>query len=135
MEQSGSSETNNIKVICRFRPQNKREIEEGGQVFTDFDPEFTSVYSKSKEYPGSFTFDKCFDWSTSQEQLFNSTASATIAAENDNLPVHEEKSKGVYVKGLLEVFVGSVEEVFTAMDQGQANRVVASTSISSVMIL
>jgi kinesin family protein 5 len=49
--------------------------------------------------------------------------------ENDNLPIHEEKSKGVYVKGLLEVFVGSVEEVFEAMDQGMANRVVASTSI------
>jgi kinesin family protein 5 len=49
--------------------------------------------------------------------------------ENDNLPIHEEKSKGVYVKGLLEVFVGSVEEVFEAMDQGMANRVTAATSM------
>lgn len=47
----------------------------------------------------------------------------------DNLPVHEEKSKGVYVKGLLEVFVGNVSEVFEVMDKGQANRVVASTSM------
>jgi kinesin family protein 5 len=55
--------------------------------------------------------------------------------ENDNLPIHEEKSKGVYVKGLLEVFVGSVEEVFEAMDQGMANRVTASTSIFSLFLI
>lgn len=48
---------------------------------------------------------------------------------NDNLPVHEDKVKGVYVKGLLEVFVGSVQEVFEAMSRGQASRAVGSTSI------
>ena len=50
-------------------------------------------------------------------------------AANDNLPIHEEKSKGVYVKGLMEVFVGSVDEVFEAMMKGQSARVTASTSI------
>ncbi len=47
---------------------------------------------------------------------------------NDNLPVHEDKVKGVYVKGLLEVFVGSVEEVLEVMTKGQALRSVGSTS-------
>jgi hypothetical protein len=50
---------------------------------------------------------------------------------NDNLPIHEDKSKGVYVKGLLEVFVGSIDEVFNVMDQGMANRVTASTSMNA----
>jgi kinesin family protein 5 len=50
---------------------------------------------------------------------------------NDNLPVHEEKSKGVYVKGLLEVFVGSVDEVLDVMDRGQSCRVTASTSMNA----
>lgn len=52
----------------------------------------------------------------------------TPLAQNDNLPIHEEKAKGVYVKGLLEVFVGSMDEVFEAMRQGQSARMVASTS-------
>jgi kinesin family protein 5 len=51
-----------------------------------------------------------------------------VVAQNDNLPIHEDKQRGVYVKGLLEVFVGSVEEVFEAMRRGQSSRVVASTS-------
>nr|KAJ3416656.1 hypothetical protein HK105_001192 [Polyrhizophydium stewartii] len=50
---------------------------------------------------------------------------------NDNLPVHEEKGRGVYVKGLLEVFVGSVEEVFEAMRRGQSARVVAYTNMNA----
>jgi kinesin family protein 5 len=50
---------------------------------------------------------------------------------NDNLPIHEDKQKGVYVKGILEVFVGSVEEVYEAMRRGQANRVVAYTSMNA----
>jgi kinesin family member 5 len=50
---------------------------------------------------------------------------------NDNLPIHEEKSRGVYVKGLLEVFVGSVEEVYEAMRRGQSSRVVASTNMNA----
>jgi kinesin family protein 5 len=50
---------------------------------------------------------------------------------NDNLPIHEDKQKGVYVKGMLEVFVGSVEEVYEAMRRGQSNRVVAFTSMNA----
>lgn len=46
---------------------------------------------------------------------------------NDNLSIHEEKNRGVYVKGLLEVYTSSVDEVFEVMKQGQGARVVAST--------
>ncbi|KAJ3115489.1 hypothetical protein HDU96_000585 [Phlyctochytrium bullatum] len=51
--------------------------------------------------------------------------------QQDNLPIHEEKNKGVYVKGLLEVFVGSVDEVYDAMRRGQEARVVASTNMNA----
>ncbi|KAI8846602.1 P-loop containing nucleoside triphosphate hydrolase protein [Chytridium lagenaria] len=51
--------------------------------------------------------------------------------QQDNLPIHEEKNKGVYVKGLLEVFVGSVDEVYDAMRRGQDARVVASTNMNA----
>jgi kinesin family protein 5 len=49
-------------------------------------------------------------------------------ASHDNLPIHEDKTKGVYVKGLLEVYVSSTEEVYEVMKSGGNNRVVAYTS-------
>ena len=49
---------------------------------------------------------------------------------NDNLPVHEEKNRGVYVKGLMELYVASVQEVYTIMDRGQRARAVASTNMN-----
>ncbi|CAO3685378.1 unnamed protein product [Umbelopsis ramanniana] len=49
----------------------------------------------------------------------------------DNLPIHEDKSKGVYVKGLLEVYVSSTEEVYEVMRRGSENRVVASTNMNA----
>ena len=33
----------NIKVVCRFRPQNKLEIKEGGKPIIDINDEGTSV--------------------------------------------------------------------------------------------
>jgi kinesin family protein 5 len=52
----------------------------------------------------------------------------TSTASQDNLPIHEDKVKGVYVKGLLEVYVASTEEVFEVMRRGGNARVVAYTS-------
>jgi kinesin family member 5 len=49
-------------------------------------------------------------------------------AHNDNLPIHEDKTRGVYVKDLLEVYVSSIPEVYEVMRRGGAARVVASTS-------
>lgn len=49
-------------------------------------------------------------------------------ASSENLPIHEDKTKGVYVKGLLEVYVGSTDEVYEVMRRGSNNRVVAYTS-------
>lgn len=51
------------------------------------------------------------------------------AAQNDNLQVHEEKSRGVYVKNLSDYYVSSAREVYEIMRQGGAARVVSSTSM------
>lgn len=48
----------------------------------------------------------------------------------DNLPVHEEKTRGVYVKGLLEIYVSSVQEVYEVMRRGDAARAVAATNMN-----
>ncbi|KAK9235877.1 P-loop containing nucleoside triphosphate hydrolase protein [Lipomyces kononenkoae] len=48
----------------------------------------------------------------------------------DNLPIHEEKSRGVYVKGLSEIYVASVEEVYDVMRRGANARAIASTNMN-----
>lgn len=84
------------------------------------------------------------------EQVFNSISSASgnmeytvkvsymeiymekirdlLAPAHDNLPIHEDKTRGVYVKGLLEVYVGSLQEVAQVLDQGGQARATSSTS-------
>ena len=49
---------------------------------------------------------------------------------HDNLPVHEEKSRGVYVKGLLEIYVSSVGEVYEVMRRGDLARATAATNMN-----
>ncbi|KAL1922388.1 uncharacterized protein VTP21DRAFT_9927 [Calcarisporiella thermophila] len=199
---------NNIKVVCRFRPQNQREIKEGGVPIINIDEDHTTVKVESKEYPGSFTFDRVFGMETRQndlfehsikpivedvmngyngtvfaygqtgsgktftmmganiddddlkgiiprivEQIFASIMSSPPTMEytvkvsymeiymerirdllnpsQDNLPIHEEKNRGVYVKGLLEVYVSSIQEVYEVMRRGGNARVVAYTSRST----
>lgn len=51
-----------------------------------------------------------------------------MTAENDNLPVHEDKQRGVYVKNLSEFYVGNSAEVYEIMRQGGSARAVSSTS-------
>lgn len=71
----------------------------------------------------------------SRKSLFTSYAAprhtliaSPLAAENDNLPVHEDKQRGVYVKNLSEFYVGNSAEVYEIMRQGGSARAVSSTS-------
>ncbi|TPX48063.1 hypothetical protein SeLEV6574_g02259 [Synchytrium endobioticum] len=187
----------NIKVICRFRPQNGREIKEGGVPVVSFDDEYTEVKIDSREYAGQFAYDRVFDWNHTQKQVFEYSAHQTVAdvmkgyngtiftygqtgagktftmmgdMQNDDLKgmtprivesvfntilqapstleftvkvsfmeiymekirdLLNQKNRGVYVKGLLEVFVASVAEVYQVMQQGMMSRVVASTGMNS----
>ncbi|KAI8335476.1 P-loop containing nucleoside triphosphate hydrolase protein [Chlamydoabsidia padenii] len=198
---------NNIKVVCRFRPQNKLEIKEGGVPITDIHEDGTAVTLKGTSQP-PFSFDKVFGSNTAQQEVFeysiksivddvvagyNGTVfaygqtgsgktytmmgsdiddaqnkgiipriveqifeSIMLAPTNmeftvkvsymeiymekvrdlldpshDNLPIHEDKTKGVYVKGLLEVYVSSTEEVYEVMKNGGNNRVVAYTNMNA----
>lgn len=53
-----------------------------------------------------------------------------LRPDRDNLPIHEEKNKGVYVKGLSQVYVSSVDEVYQILDQGGMARAVAATNMN-----
>lgn len=50
-----------------------------------------------------------------------------ILAENDNLPIHEDKTHGVYVKNLSDYYVGNSQEVYEIMRQGGSSRATSST--------
>ncbi|KAG6818099.1 hypothetical protein H0H87_000003 [Tephrocybe sp. NHM501043] len=54
-----------------------------------------------------------------------------LAPQNDNLQVHEEKSKGVYVKNLSDYYVSSAREVYEIMRTGGAARIVSSTNMNA----
>ncbi|KAJ9155010.1 Kinesin-like protein [Pleurostoma richardsiae] len=201
-----ASGANTIKVVARFRPQNRIEIESGGQPIVKFDGDDTCTVD-SREAQGSFTFDRVFDMSCRQSDIFDFSIRSTVddilngyngtvfaygqtgagksytmmgtsidddegrgvipriveqifasimsspstieytvrvsymeiymerirdllAPQNDNLPVHEEKNRGVYVKGLLEIYVSSVQEVFEVMRRGGNARAVAATNMN-----
>lgn len=50
--------------------------------------------------------------------------------EHDNLPIHEDKARGVFVKGLSEEYVSNAAEVHAVMRQGSLSRVVAATNMN-----
>ncbi|KKZ61847.1 kinesin heavy chain [[Emmonsia] crescens] len=203
---SGSGSTNTIKVVARFRPQNKIELANGGEPIVEFDSEDTCKIN-SKEAAGAFTFDRVFGMDSQQQDVFDFSIRSTVddilngyngtvfaygqtgagksytmmgsdiddevgkgiipriveqmfasilaspgnieytvrvsymeiymerirdllVPQNDNLPIHEEKSRGVYVKGLLEIYVSSVQEVYEVMRRGDAARAVAATNMN-----
>ncbi|KAI9731631.1 MAG: Kinesin heavy chain [Claussenomyces sp. TS43310] len=198
--------TNQIKVVCRFRPQNKQEINAGAQPIVSFETDDT-CHLDSKEATGDFTFDRVFDMNSRQADIFDFSIKPTVddilngyngtvfaygqtgagksytmmgtdiendegrgvipriveqifasiisspgnieytvrvsymeiymerirdllAPQNDNLPVHEEKNRGVYVKGLLEIYVSSVQEVYEVLRRGGNSRAVAATNMN-----
>ncbi|SPO06007.1 related to kinesin [Cephalotrichum gorgonifer] len=200
------SNANSIKVVARFRPQNKVELASGGTPIVTFDGDDTCTID-SKEASGSFTFDRVFGMDSQQsdifdfsirntvddilngyngtvfaygqtgagksftmmgtsiddvenrgvipriiEQIFASIMSSPgtieytvrvsymeiymerirdlLNPQNDNLPVHEERNRGVYVKGLLEIYVSSVQEVYEVMRRGGSARAVAATNMN-----
>ncbi|KAA1471145.1 kinesin heavy chain [Dentipellis sp. KUC8613] len=207
------SSTNNIKVVCRFRPPNAIEQREKSEIVVAFDDNLSTVQLRSAQLSSGpekdgFTFDRVFPMGTKQQEVFdygvkdivkdvldgyNGTVFAygqtgsgktftmmgadidseelkgiipriteqifqsivesdahleyfvkvsymeiylerirdLLQPQNDNLQVHEEKSKGVYVKNLSDYYVSSAREVYEIMRQGGAARVVTSTNMNA----
>ncbi|KAF1809674.1 kinesin-domain-containing protein [Eremomyces bilateralis CBS 781.70] len=198
--------SNSIKVVARFRPQNKIEVTAGGEPIVEFASDDTCSI-QSKEASGAFTFDRVFDMKCRQSDIFDYSIRSTVddilngyngtvfaygqtgagksytmmgsdidddegkgvipriveqvfasilsspgnieytvrvsymeiymerirdllQPHNDNLPIHEEKNRGVYVKGLLEIYVSSVAEVYEVMRRGGLARAVAATNMN-----
>lgn len=51
------------------------------------------------------------------------------------MAIHEDKTRGVYVKDLYEIYVANTDEVYQAMKNGSSNRVVAYTRKSPLIYM
>jgi kinesin family protein 5 len=204
---NNNNNANNIKVIARFRPSNDQE---------NSDPNASNIVQflsdsvckiDSKDFSGTFAFDRVFDMDCRQEDIFEYSLRPTVEdlikgyngtvlaygqtgsgksytmmgpsiddvvdrgvvprmvdyifelihksppdieymvrvsymeiymekirdllnPSNDNLQIHEDKSRGIYVKGLTEEYVVSANEVFQVMRQGSRIRAVGATNMN-----
>jgi RIO-like serine/threonine protein kinase len=54
-----------------------------------------------------------------------------LAPAHDNLSIHEDKTRGVYVKGLTDVYVGTEAEVYAVMKAGGKARAISATNMNA----
>ena len=201
-------EQGNVKVVCRFRPLNEKELQTSESLCVNFLDERTASINSSSPDQQKFTFDQVFPPSSSQESVYNfaarpivdavlegfngtvfaygqtssgktftmtgpdvedlelmgiiprmvQTVFDTIRISDDNiefsvkvayceiylekikdlldaskvnLSVHEDKTRGIYIEGLTERYVGDENEVFELMRMGLDNREVACTNMNA----
>ncbi|CAN6641170.1 hypothetical protein TRVA0_018S01948 [Trichomonascus vanleenenianus] len=201
-----TKQRDNIKVIARFRPENTTERETGTPKVVRFLSNSTCEI-ESRDFKGTFTFDRVFDENAPQAEVFDYSLKVTVDdlmngyngtvfaygqtgsgksytmmgpdiddderrgaiprivdrifdeimsspsdieymvrvsymeiymekirdlldPRNDNLSIHEDKARGVYVKDLSEEYVASAREVYDVMRQGAKVRAVASTNMN-----
>ena len=54
-----------------------------------------------------------------------------IDPSKDNLRIHEEKGKGVYIQDVEEIFISEEKQVYELMKIGNQNRSVAATNMNA----
>jgi kinesin family member 5 len=199
----------NIRVVCRFRPQNDRELKEGGKAIIQVIGDTVNI--KGEESNHTFTFDRIYTDKSSQKEIFEDVAKPMIedifrgyngtifvygqtssgkthtmmgpdggkaiedpnlkglvprivvalfqsiqqASEDieflvkvsyveiymekirdlldiskNNLAIREDKTKGIWLDGVSEVYVAEEKDVLEIMKQGTANRAIAPTKMN-----
>ena len=66
-------------------------------------------------------------------EIYSERVRDLLTARNsgsDNLKIREGTHGGVYIEGVTETYVNSVEQILALMDDGQRNRAVASTNMN-----
>eukprot|EP00388_Colpodella_angusta_P019451 GDKJ01048686.1.p1 GENE.GDKJ01048686.1~~GDKJ01048686.1.p1 ORF type:complete len:833 (-),score=285.95 GDKJ01048686.1:402-2900(-) len=205
------SEGGDVRVVCRFRPQNEKEKNETGMgktcmIFKDEKTVQIQGTGNATAAERTFTLDRVFPCETKQKEVFDFAARPVIDAvlqgyngtvlaygqtssgktftmngvmgdpeymgviprmvrtifehvdqadehiefqvkvsiaeiyneriidllnpAKDNLKVHEDKVRGIYVGDITEEYVACEEEVFQLMEVGQQNRSVAATNMN-----
>jgi kinesin family protein 5 len=71
-----------------------------------------------------------FHIKVSYYEIYNEKIRDLLDYTKTNLPIHEDKNRVPYVKGVTEQFVASPEEVLAAIEEGKNNRQVAVTNMN-----
>lgn len=61
-------------------------------------------------------------------EIYNEKIRDLLDVTKTNMPIHEDKNRVPYVKGVTEQFVSNPDEVLAAIEEGKSNRQVAVTS-------
>ncbi|KAN0028672.1 hypothetical protein ACTFIV_010521 [Dictyostelium citrinum] len=87
-----------IRVVCRFRPQNKLELAQGGNSIVSISSENDSVTVNGSESNHSFSFDYIFPSNTTQRDVYDHAAKPVIedimAGYNGTLFVYGQTGSG-----------------------------------------
>lgn len=63
-------------------------------------------------------------------EIYNEKIRDLLDITRTNLPIHEDKNRVPYVKGVTEQFVSNPEEVLASIEEGKNNRQVAVTNMN-----
>eukprot|EP00931_Biecheleriopsis_adriatica_P100867 TRINITY_DN76109_c0_g1_i1.p1 TRINITY_DN76109_c0_g1~~TRINITY_DN76109_c0_g1_i1.p1 ORF type:complete len:719 (-),score=187.13 TRINITY_DN76109_c0_g1_i1:30-2186(-) len=63
-------------------------------------------------------------------EIYNERIRDLLDPKKDNLKIHEDKARGVFIGEVTETYVGSEQEIFDAMKAGSYNRSVAVTNLN-----
>jgi len=72
-----------------------------------------------------------FNVRVSMIEIYNEKIRDLLDPKKNNLKIHENKERGVYVKDMTESYVGSEDEVFALLKIGNENRAIGVTDMNS----
>ena len=72
-----------------------------------------------------------FTVKVSMIEIYNEKIRDLLDPKKNNLKVHEDKEKGVYVKDMTESYVGGEDEVFSLLKVGNENRSIGATNMNA----
>lgn len=64
-------------------------------------------------------------------EIYNEKIRDLLDPSKNNLNVHEDKQKGIYVDGLTEESIAKAEEVYDIIERGNSNRAIAATNMNA----
>ena len=68
----------------------------------------------------------------SMSEIYNERIKDLMDPSKDNLKIHEEKGKGVYIQDITEIYCSDEQEIYALMKSGNANRAVVATQMNDV---
>jgi len=76
------TQSESVKVCVRCRPMSQEEMNKGHQVVVELNKRTGEIFVRRpfvEEAPKQFTFDNVFDWTSSQQEIYEETSAPIIA--------------------------------------------------------